>query len=111
MGLYDPADVRDNCGFGLIADINGEAQQGLISTAVKALDRMQHRGGIGADGKTGDGCGLLLQMPEQFFRQYAETQGWQLSKKFAVGMVFLVAIRISASLPATLLSKSFNERL
>ncbi|AAV81915.1 glutamate synthase large subunit [Idiomarina loihiensis] len=88
MGLYDPADVRDNCGFGLIADINGEAQQGLISTAVKALDRMQHRGGIGADGKTGDGCGLLLQMPEQFFRQYAETQGWQLSKKFAVGMVF-----------------------
>ncbi|EAQ30917.1 Glutamate synthase, large subunit [Idiomarina baltica OS145] len=49
---------------------------------------MQHRGGIGADGKTGDGCGLLLQIPEQFFREYAEQQGWNLGKKFAVGMVF-----------------------
>ena len=50
MGFYDPTEVRDNCGFGIIANVNGEPRQGLISTAVKALDRMQHRGGIGADG-------------------------------------------------------------
>jgi len=88
MGLYQHDDVRDNCGFGLIANIHGEARHDIISTAVKALDRMQHRGGIGADGKTGDGCGLLLQIPEQFFRDYAKQQGWPLSKKFAVGSVF-----------------------
>lgn len=88
MSLYQHDDVRDNCGFGLIADINGEARHDLITTAVQGLDRMQHRGGIGADGKTGDGCGLLLQMPEQFFRDYAKQQGWGLSKKFAVGSIF-----------------------
>lgn len=88
MGLYQHDDVRDNCGFGLIADIHGEARHDLITTAVQGLDRMQHRGGIGADGKTGDGCGLLLQMPEQFFRDYAQQQGWGLSKKFAVGSIF-----------------------
>lgn len=88
MGLYQHDDIRDNCGFGLIANIHGEPHHQLINTAVKALDRMQHRGGIGADGKTGDGCGLLLQMPEQFFRDYAKQQGWGLSKKFAVGSVF-----------------------
>ncbi|TDP31254.1 glutamate synthase (NADPH) large subunit [Idiomarina aquatica] len=88
MSLYQHDDVRDNCGFGLIADINGEARHDLITTAVQGLDRMQHRGGIGADGKTGDGCGLLLQIPEQFFRDYAKQQGWGLSKKFAVGSIF-----------------------
>jgi glutamate synthase (NADPH/NADH) large chain len=88
MRLYHADDVRDNCGFGLIASIEGDARHDLISTAVQGLDRMQHRGGIGADGKTGDGCGLLLQIPEQFFREYAEQQGWNLGKKFAVGMVF-----------------------
>ncbi len=64
MGLYQNADVRDNCGFGLIANIKGEAKHELITTALHGLDRMQHRGGIGSDGKTGDGCGLLLQLPE-----------------------------------------------
>ena len=88
MGLYQNADVRDNCGFGLIANINGEARHELIATALHGLDRMQHRGGIGSDGKTGDGCGLLLQLPEQFFKDYAKSQNWSLSKKFAVGMVF-----------------------
>jgi glutamate synthase (NADPH/NADH) large chain len=88
MGLYQNADVRDNCGFGLIANINGQAKHDLITTALHGLDRMQHRGGIGSDGKTGDGCGLLLQLPEQFFKDFAKSQDWSLSKKFAVGMVF-----------------------
>src|SRR5690554_2019828 len=89
MALYSHDDVRDNCGFGLIAQIDGEASHALITRAITGLANMQHRGGINADGKTGDGCGLLLQMPEQFFRDYAAQQGWHLSKKFALGMVFL----------------------
>lgn len=89
MAFYSHDDVRDNCGFGLIAQINGEASHALIERAITGLANMQHRGGVNADGKTGDGCGLLLQLPEPFFRDYAAAQGWHLSKKFAVGMVFL----------------------
>ncbi|RUO49404.1 glutamate synthase large subunit [Pseudidiomarina donghaiensis] len=89
MAFYSHDDVRDNCGFGLIAQIAGEPSHALITRAIAGLANMQHRGGINADGKTGDGCGLLLQLPEQFFRDHAAQQGWHLSKKFAVGMVFL----------------------
>ncbi|REL30788.1 glutamate synthase large subunit [Thalassotalea euphylliae] len=89
MQLYDPNTQKDNCGFGLIAHQKGEASHKLIKTAISALDRMQHRGGIAADGKTGDGCGLLLQKPDTFFRAIAEENGWQLGRKYGVGMVFL----------------------
>lgn len=89
MSLYNPNDSRDNCGFGLIAQIHGEASHKLVGTAIEALDRMQHRGGIAADGKTGDGCGLLLQKPDAFFREIAQEQGWKLGKKYGVGMIFL----------------------
>ncbi|QFG77079.1 hypothetical protein DMB90_25960 [Raoultella planticola] len=59
--LYDKSLERDNCGFGLIAHIEGEPSHKVVRTAIHALARMQHRGAILADGKTGDGCGLLLQ--------------------------------------------------
>ncbi|WP_100656659.1 glutamate synthase large subunit [Alteromonas flava] len=88
MSLYNPADSRDNCGFGLIAHVQGEASHRLITTAIEGLDRMQHRGGIAADGKTGDGCGLLLQKPDSFFQAIAEDNGWRLSKKYGVGTIF-----------------------
>ena len=51
MSLYNPNDSRDNCGFGLIAHTHGEASHELVTTAIHGLDRMQHRGGIAADGK------------------------------------------------------------
>ncbi len=109
MSLHQHDDVRDNCGFGLIADINGAARHDLISTAVTGLDRMQHRGGIGADSKTGDGCGLLLQMPEQFFRDYAKAQGWGLSKKFAVGTVFFARNRDQREAARTLIQQELQK--
>ena len=74
MQLYDPNFQKDNCGFGLIAHQQGETSHKLIKTAISALARMQHRGGIAADGKTGDGCGLLIQKPDSFFRSIAEEQ-------------------------------------
>ena len=89
MSLYNPADSRDNCGFGLIAHIEGESTHKLVSTAIEGLDRMQHRGGIAADGKTGDGCGLLLQKPDALFQEIATENGWRLGEKYGVGMVFL----------------------
>ena len=89
MSLYNPNDSKDNCGFGLIAHTQGEASHKLVITAIEGLDRMQHRGGIAADGKTGDGCGLLLQKPDAFFKEIAAENGWKLSKKYGVGVIFL----------------------
>ena len=87
--LYDKSLERDNCGFGLIAHIEGEPSHKVVRTAIHALARMQHRGAILADGKTGDGCGLLLQKPDRFFRIVAQERGWRLAKNYAVGMLFL----------------------
>jgi len=89
MMLYDPQMQKDNCGFGLIAHLEGEASHKLIKTAITGLDRMQHRGGIAADGKTGDGCGLLIQKPDSFFQSIATENNWNLGKKYGVGMIFL----------------------
>ncbi|GAC35443.1 glutamate synthase large subunit [Paraglaciecola polaris] len=89
MSLYNPNDSKDNCGFGLIAHTQGEASHKLVITAIEGLDRMQHRGGIAADGKTGDGCGLLMQKPDAFFKEIAAENGWKLSKKYGVGVIFL----------------------
>ena len=90
QGLYTPGEFRDNCGFGLIAHCDGEPSHHLLMTAIEALTCMTHRGGIAADGKTGDGCGLLLQMPDAFMRRVAtEAFGHSLDSQFAVGMAFL----------------------
>ena len=88
-GLYRPDNAKESCGFGLIAHQHGEASFELVRTACKALARMTHRGAIAVDGKTGDGCGVLMQFPESFLRQVAEEEGMWLGRHFAVGMVFL----------------------
>ncbi|CAM3389367.1 glutamate synthase large subunit [Halomonas lysinitropha] len=89
-GLHQPGEFRDNCGFGLIAHMEGQASHDLLKTAIESLTCMTHRGGIAADGKTGDGCGLLLQMPDTFMREAAgEALGVALGEHFAVGVVFL----------------------
>lgn len=90
QGLYRPEEFKDNCGFGLIAHMHGQASHHLVQTAITALARMTHRGGLNADGKTGDGCGLLLQKPDLFFRILAaELFATHLPEQYAVGMVFL----------------------
>lgn len=73
-GLFHPDEFKDNCGFGLIAHMEGEASHHLLKTAIEALTCMTHRGGINADGKTGDGCGLLIQKPDLFLRAVAREQ-------------------------------------
>ena len=91
-GLFRPEEFRDNCGFGLIAHTAGDASHRLLQTAIESLTCMTHRGGIAADGKTGDGCGLLMQMPDRFMRTLAqESFGVALAETYAVGQVFLGA--------------------
>ena len=89
MAIYDRTETKDNCGFGLIAHMAGEASHRIVRTAITALSRMSHRGGIAADGRTGDGCGLLLQKPDSFFQAIAKENGWTLGSRYGVGTIFL----------------------
>jgi glutamate synthase (NADPH/NADH) large chain len=89
QGLNDPRFEHDSCGFGLIANIDDSPSHWLVETAISALARLTHRGAVAADGKTGDGCGLLIKFPESFFRAVADELGMQINKRFGVGMVFL----------------------
>jgi glutamate synthase (NADPH/NADH) large chain len=82
--LATPDDFSDNCGFGLIAHIEGQASHDLVKTAIHSLSCMTHRGGVAADGKTGDGCGLLLAMPTEFFKDIAAEQQLEITDNFAV---------------------------
>src|SRR5450432_731629 len=106
-GLYDPAYERDSCGFGLIANLDDQASHWLVETAIASLNRLTHRGAVAADGKTGDGCGLLLKKPERFLREIAAECGFDLGLRFASGIAFLsryehAAERAKATLAAQL---------
>jgi glutamate synthase (NADPH/NADH) large chain len=88
-GLHQDAYERDSCGFGLIASLDDAPSHWLVRTAMTSLNRLTHRGAIAADGKTGDGCGLLLKRPEAFLRAVAAEAGIELGPRFASGLVFL----------------------
>ncbi|MEJ2173060.1 MAG: glutamate synthase large subunit [Woeseiaceae bacterium] len=88
-GLYDPAFERDSCGFGLIANLDDMPSHWVVETAISALARLTHRGAVAADGKTGDGCGLLIKFPRAFLRAVGEELGFVISERFAAGTVFL----------------------
>ena len=89
-GLYKLDEFKDNCGFGLIAHTKGKVSHRVLETAIEALTCMTHRGGIASDGKTGDGCGLLLQKPDSFMRNIVKDLfNVELPKLYAVGSVML----------------------
>ena len=88
-GLVRRAYERDSCGFGLIASLDDQASHWVIQTAISSLNRLTHRGAIAADGKTGDGCGLLLKRPTTFLKAVAKDSGFKLTTLFAAGNLFL----------------------
>ncbi|WP_376695101.1 glutamate synthase large subunit [Wenzhouxiangella sp. EGI_FJ10305] len=87
--LHHPDFEKDSCGFGLIARLDDAARHDTVADAVQALVRLTHRGAVAPDGKTGDGCGLLLKMPTEFLRAVAQEAGIELGEQFAVGTIFL----------------------
>ncbi|MCU0840191.1 MAG: glutamate synthase large subunit [Thiobacillaceae bacterium] len=87
--LYSPDFEQDSCGFGLIAQLDDRASHWLVATAISSLACMTHRGAIAADGKSGDGCGLLFKKPDAFLRAVAADQGYQLNERYAAGLAFL----------------------
>ncbi len=110
-GLYHPDEFRDNCGFGLIAHMKGEASHKLLQTAIESLTCMTHRGGIAADGKTGDGCGLLLQSPKAFLNKAAEAAfGKKPGDLFAVGQVFLALEDAKAAAGRAAIERRLTEQ-
>ena len=88
-GLCRAVHERDSCGFGLIASLDDRASHWVLKTAISSLNRLTHRGAIAADGKTGDGCGLLIKSPTGFLRAVAAESGIALAPMFAAGLVFL----------------------
>src|SRR3984885_5677634 len=88
-GLCRSAYEKDSCGFGLIASLDDQASHWVLQTAISSLNRLTHRGAIAADGKTGDGCGLLIKQPTAFLRAVAAESGLKLAPLFAAGLVFL----------------------
>jgi len=87
--LHHPDFERDSCGFGLVAQLDDQPAHQIVHDALDALRRLTHRGAVAPDGKTGDGCGILLKLPEQFLRQAAEKADIELGERFTAGMVFL----------------------
>ncbi|MFT7558191.1 MAG: glutamate synthase (NADPH/NADH) large chain [Flavobacteriales bacterium] len=89
-GLYRLDEFKDNCGFGLIAHLRGEPSHELLLKGIESLTCMTHRGGIAADGKTGDGCGLLIQKPDAFLRETAKAElDFELSEQYAIASLML----------------------
>ena len=89
FGLYRPSYERDSCGFGLIASLDDHPSHWVVATAMSSLNRLTHRGAVAADGKTGDGCGLMIKMPVGFLKAVAADAGFALAPLFAAGLVFL----------------------
>ncbi len=88
QGLYDPRNEHDACGVGFVADIKGRKSHQIIQQGLTILDRLTHRGAVGADPGASDGSGILLQLPDQFFRGQVEFD-LPAYGAYAVGMLFL----------------------
>ncbi|MDA8092954.1 MAG: glutamate synthase large subunit [Betaproteobacteria bacterium] len=87
--LYRPEFEQDSCGFGLMAQMDDKPSHWLVKTAIRSLACLTHRGAVAADGKSGDGCGLLFKKPDAFLRAAAQAHGLSLAPEYAAGLVFL----------------------
>ena len=88
--IYNDLDEHSSCGVGLIASIKGVATRDVVLMGVKALKALYHRGAVDADGKTGDGAGIHIDIPQDFFTEQIERNGQKCNDyPFGVGMIFL----------------------
>ena len=91
QGLYDPSNEHDACGVGFIAHIKGEKSHSIVEQGLLILKNLDHRGAVGADELMGDGAGILIQIPDQYYREEMAAQNITLPPfgEYGVGMVFL----------------------
>jgi len=91
QGLYEPAHEHDACGVGFVAHIKGQKAHHIVSQGLKILENLDHRGAVGADKLMGDGAGILIQIPDEYYRAEMAEQGIELPPpgEYGVGMIFL----------------------
>ena len=90
QGLYDPKNEKENCGIGFVANMKGRATHEIIRQGIEVLNKLEHRGACGSDPLTGDGAGLLIQMPHKFFKSQCPKIDIELPEqgKYGTGLVF-----------------------
>ncbi|MBN1353978.1 MAG: glutamate synthase large subunit [Candidatus Omnitrophica bacterium] len=91
QGLYDPAFEKDSCGVGFVCNIDGKKTHEIIKGSLKVLNRLSHRGAVGSDPKTGDGAGILIQIPHAFLANVCQREGISLPQAgwYGTGLIFL----------------------
>ena len=111
-GLYVPQAERDSCGTGLIANLNNKPSHQLVTDALTMLVNMEHRGACGCEANTGDGAGILIQIPHKFFQQEADRLGFQLPApdSYGVGMLFLPKEKALQAKSLTILETTIKNR-
>ena len=108
--LYSTDFERDSCGFGLIVRLDDQPEHAVVSDALTALNRLTHRGAVAPDGKTGDGCGILVKLPTEFLRRVAQEHAIQLKSHFAVGMIFLSSATDQAAAQRTQIAGALEHQ-
>ena len=91
QGLYDPRNEHDACGIGFVANIKGQRSHDIIVKGIQVLVNLTHRGACGCDPETGDGAGVLIQIPHRYFARECAKEGFTLPNpgEYGVGMTFL----------------------
>ena len=87
-GLYDPRNEKDACGLAMVATLRGTPGHDIVDTALRALRNLEHRGAVGSDAGTGDGAGILCQVPDEFFRHEVDFD-LPPAGRYAVGIAYL----------------------
>ena len=109
QGLYSPEFEHENCGAGFICNLNGKRTNQIIHDALEILVKLEHRGGVSADGKTGDGAGLLIDIPHDYFTRICSFSIPE-QRAYAVGMVFLPKISNQYNYCKTTFENEINKQ-
>ena len=106
-GLYDFSNEHDACGVGFVANSNGEVTHSIVQKGIRVLEKLMHRGAVGGDNKTGDGAGILIQIPDTFFQAVTKKDGITLpvAGEYGVGMIFLPTNKKLATICTKIIEK------
>jgi len=108
--LHHPDFERDSCGFGLVAQLDNQPGHQIVRDALDALRRLTHRGAVAPDGKTGDGCGVLLKLPLDWLARVAAENDLELAERFTTGMIFLDSDARTATAQRAMLERHLSNQ-
>ena len=109
QGLYLPEFERDNCGAGFICNLNGKKSNTIIHNALEILVKLEHRGAVSSDGRTGDGAGILIDIPHEFFNRVCNFK-LPAPKEYGIGMVFLPKSSNQSNYCISILEDEINKQ-